>query len=521
MKKIIFSLLVIFSVSSLAISQNLEQGIKHLDLEQYERAKAIFKNLIKSESKKGKPNFYMGEVYLATDQPDSAKYFFMEGIKSEETEALNYVGMGQLTFEKNPTEGKRNFDKALELCKSKDAKVLGYIAQYYTTGKNKDWNQANLLLEKAIKVDAKNPEPLLLLGDLYLEKGDAGAAVQKYDQAMKLKANLPEAYVRKGKIYVRAKNYTLGLSNYEDGLKIDPNYPPLYREMGELYNKFGKYAKAIESYKKYISMTDKSYDTDFRYGQFLYQAKDYKSAVEVLSALKDKENSFYLYRMLAYAYYETGDYDKGAEYISKFWNKVPEQKVIAKDYEYQGKLYSKKGQDSLGIQNLTKAIELDSSKKELYSDIANVYMSKKRYKDAAITYSKYCANGNCKAQDYLNQGKAYYQDRQFGNADSSFKKLTEMSPTWANGYLWRAKVNHIQDPEIKIGSALPHYEKFIELSKADQEKYKTDLLEAYKYIGAYQMQVKKNKVAADAAWLKVKELNPNFKEVDEYLKAKY
>ena len=515
------SLAILTTLSGYVCAQSLETGIKHLELEQCERAKGIFKNLIKSDAKKGKPNFYLGEVYLETEKLDSAKYFFMEGIKSDDAEPLNYVGMGQLSYDKNPTEGKRNFDKALDLSKSKDSKVLGYIAKYYTTGAKKDLAQATVLLEKAIKSDSKNPEPLLLLGDVYLEKNDAGQAVQKYDQALKLKANLPEAYVRKGKIYVRAKNYQLGLTNYEEGLKVDPNYPPLYREIGELYNKFGKYAKAIEAYKKYVAMTDKSYDTDLRYGQFLYQAKDYKGAVETLGGLREKENSFYLYRMLGYSYYETGDYDKGTEFMTKFWASVPEAKIIAKDYEYNGKLLAKKGQDSLAIFNLRKAIEIDTTNADLYGEIANMYMAKKRFKDAAAIYTQFCAKGLCKAQDYLNFGRALYQDKQFVSADSSFKKLTQLSPTWPNGYLWRAKTNHIQDPQIKSGIALPHYEKFIELTKAEQEKYKTDLVEAYKYVGAYQMQVMKNKVAADAAWVKVKELKPDFKEVDEYLKAKY
>lgn len=521
MRKSMLSLSVFTALSGYVCAQNLETGIKHLELEQYERAKAIFKNLISSEAKKGKPSFYLGEVYLKTEKLDSAKYYFMQGIKSDESEPLNFVGMGQLSYDNNPTEGKRNFDKALELSKSKDSKVLGYIAKYYTTGPKKDLAQATTLLEKAIKSDGKNPEPLLLLGDVYLEKNDAGQSVLKYDQALKLKPNLPEAYVRKGKIYVRAKNYQLGLTNYEDGLKVDPNYPPLYREMGELYNKFGKYAKAIESYKKYVAMTDKSYDTDLRYGQFLFQAKDYKSAEDVLGSLKEKENRFYLYRMLGYSYYETNDYDKSQEYMTKFWANVPEDKIIAKDYEYSGKIYAKKGQDSLAVFNLNKAIDIDSTNTDLYGEIATMYMTKKRFKDAATVYAQFCATGLCKAQDYLNYGRALYQDKQFVKADSSFKKLTLMSPTWPNGYLWRAKTNHIQDPEIKSGLALPHYEKFIELTKAEQEKYKTDLIEAYKYVGAYQMQVKKNKVAADAAWVKVKELKPDFKEVDEYLKAKY
>src|SRR4051812_35822265 len=183
MKRVLF-ILLLGSVQVWA--QNLEQGVKHLELEQYERAKNIFKNLIKTDPKNAQAYYYLGATYLQTDLPDSAKYIFAEGIKNNELAPLNFVGMGKVTFEDNPTEGKRNFDKALELSKSKDAKVLDYIAEYYITAPKKDLTQAIALLEKANKVDAKSPEANLLLGDAYLEKGDGGKAKFYYDQALNI-----------------------------------------------------------------------------------------------------------------------------------------------------------------------------------------------------------------------------------------------------------------------------------------------------------------------------------------------
>ena len=77
------------------------------------------------------------------------------------------------------------------------------------------------------------------------------------------------------------------------------------------------------------------------------------------------------------------------------------------------------------------------------------------------------------------------------------------------------------DPEVKKGIAAPYYEKYIELVKAEPEKYKKELTESYKQVGAYYMSFKKDKPKADEIWVKVKEFDPSFKEADEYIKAKY
>jgi tetratricopeptide (TPR) repeat protein len=519
MKRVLFILLL---GASQVGAQNLDQGIKHLELEQYERAKNIFKNIIKADSKNAQAYYYLGETYLKTDLPDSAKILFAEGIKNNEVAPLNFVGMGKVTFEDNPTEGKRNFDKALELSKSKDSKVLDYIAEYYITANKKDLPQAITLLERAVKVDGKNPEPYLLLGDVYLEKGDGGKAKSYYDQALGLNKNLPTAYLKIGKIYSRARNLNEGLKYFNEGLKIDPNYPPFYREIGELYYKVKQYPKAIENYKKYVDMVDKSFNTDFRFGSFLFFNNDYKGAIEVLDKLSAKDhNNPYLNRLLAYSYYETGNYEKGLANFDSFWKKADEKKYITSDYEYYGKLLSKTGKDSLAVLSFKKAIERDTANFALHGEIGNLYFAKKKYKDAANEYNLKLSKIPATAQDYLTLGKIYYFDKQYEKADTVFAKLIEIAPTSPNGYLWRGRANAQLDPEIKKGIAAPYYEKYIELVKGEPEKYKKELAEAYKQVGGYYMSFKKDKPKADEIWVKVKEFDPTFKEADEYLKAKY
>ena len=71
------------------------------------------------------------------------------------------------------------------------------------------------------------------------------------------------------------------------------------------------------------------------------------------------------------------------------------------------------------------------------------------------------------------------------------------------------------DKDMKLALAKPYYEKFIEL--ADATKFKSDLINAYSYLGSYYSQTNKPQEAANA-WKKVKELDPANKNANEALK---
>lgn len=505
---------------SMSFAQTVEQGLKHKELEQYESSKKVFNGLIKKDPANPEYYYQMGEVYINLDKQDSASYFFKESIKKKDDFALAYVGLGKVLAASNPGEGKKSFDKALELSKSKDEKVLAAIAEYYINAPTIDYAQAISLLEKAIKADAKNPNHYLLMGDAYLGKGDGTKAMSYYNQGLALNKTWPYPYLKIGKLYTNARNYDLAVQNYNKGLEIDANYGPLHREIGEVYYKAKKYNKAIASYKKYVELSDKNFDTDLRYASFLYFNKDYANAITLLNELAKKDPKHYVVnRLLSYSLYETGDYKNGMTQMENFWKNTDSKKYLASDYEYYGKLYSKSGNDSLAIVNMRKAIEMDTSKSDLYSEIGNIYFLAKRYPEAAREYTLKVTKGTPTAQDYLVLGRSYYNDKKYAQADSAFTKLVESVPTSPTGYLWRARANAYQDENLSKGLAKPFYEKYISLT-TDVEKFKKELVEAYSSIGAYHMK-RNDKANADIAWKKVKELDPANKEVDKYLKAAY
>lgn len=493
-------------------AQTLKEAVKYTENEQFETATKAFKSLLKSQPTNGDVYFYMGENYFKNDDADSAQYFYQKGLEVAPTNAINYVGLGKiLQFENKSAQAKVQFDKALTSGAGKNTAILLRVSEALIKAPTKDLDQASKLLDLAAKLEPKNPEVYILMGDMYFEKADGNNAIANYKKAQDLNKSSVTAILRVGQLYGRAKNYTLALDKYQEAAKIDSTFAPAYREQGELYYMAKQYEKAKNKYERYLQLAGDNYSAKQRYASFLFLNKDYKESITLFNELiKQDTTKNFVNRLLAYSYFETGDYATGYKYINTFFNRAHKEKtkIIASDIEYRGKINSKIGQDSLAIIDFEEALKMDSTKVDLYSEMGATYFKMKKYELAVNAYQrKLAATKKLNANDYFSMGRAYYYNSDFVNADSSFAMLIQMQPTLSVGYLWRAKANTQLDRDSKLGLAKPYYEKYTELT-TDTKKFAKDLSDSYEYLGYYYL-LQKDNAKAKENYLKVKEIDPN------------
>jgi hypothetical protein len=106
---------------------------------------------------------------------------------------------------------------------------------------------------------------------------------------------------------------------------------------------------------------------------------------------------------------------------------------------------------------------------------------------------------------------------EYSDADSSLSMLVQKAPNLAIGYLWKARVKTNIDPESESGLAKPYYEKFIELAKAESDKYKRELIESYSYMGYYYY-LQKDNPQSKGYWQEVLNLEPDNRQATEVIK---
>jgi tetratricopeptide (TPR) repeat protein len=522
----------LFAIGGTAMGQDLNSALNLTYQEQFEAADNAFNALSAKEPTNGKYFYYSGENQLASYFIDptnipfeaiakKAAERFNKGIAANAAEPLNYVGLGKIALIQNDltTAGVRFAAAKVflpakkiksNLTKPEQATLYIRLAEADVQVGSKDTGLVFDYLRRAEALDNKNPELYLVRGDYWFNTLNNGSrAAENYKRSQDFSPNSTRARVRLGQLYTRIKSYPDALTYYQEALAIDPSFAPAYLEMGFLYAKMKQPKESKENFKKYLDLSSGNIAAKRRYANMLIQTEDYKEAIVQIHQILAVDSVTFndLNRALAYSYFEEKQYTQARYYIGKFITNAPTEKINANDYIYYGRILSKNGQDSLGIIQLEKAFKLDSTNIDLLSEIATSYNKTKKYQNAGDTYKKKIQQTNGNVNDYYKMGRAYFDAKNWVEADSAFSKVNRMSPDFEPAYLFKARVYSNLDPDTKEGIAKPFYEKLIEKASVDSVKYNKDILEAYNYMGYYYL-VNKMYCESLEYWDKILTLEP-------------
>jgi tetratricopeptide (TPR) repeat protein len=517
-KKIIaFTLGLVMMGSAASFAQSLADAKKAIDAEQYQKATSMLKTLVNTQAKDGDNYFNLGNVYLINEEIDSARAIYNKGIAADPKNALNYVGLGHADLlSNNATSAKTNFDKAIELGK-KDYLTYMYIGRAYFEQPKPDYAAALPNLQKADDLDAKDKDPdtFIALGDYWSQQFKNTEAYQQYLRALDITPGLKRVNVQIGKMFKQTQSFVEAENKIKEVIALDANYGPAYRELAEIQRRWSdfdpknaaaKTAEALSNMRKYLDLTDKSFESRYRYVQFLMYANDFPTLGTELATLKvDPSNpkSFVINRLQGYTAVEAKNYEQGVKYLNSiFAKKEDASRILGSDYLYLGKAYAGIGNDSLAVLNIVKGVELDSTKVEELADVAKKYYTAKNY-DKAIPVFKKVIELNSKnpnsAMNYFYLGLADYvksaaKDRAIlVESDSAFAKVTRLAPEYEPAFLYRARVNKaidvIDNPDTQKGLSIPFYEKFIELVTVTKPEKAAanakNLVDTYNYLGFF------------------------------------
>lgn len=549
-KKIALGTLTVMFIGSTAIAQSLEDARKAVNAEQFEKAKSLFANLVKTQPTP-ESYFYYGDLYLRLNMPDSAKAVFEKGVSADAKGVykLNQIGLGTVNlFEKNTPAALANFDKATKDMRKKDFQEYIYIGKAYTYEKSRDLTKAFEWFEKAKEYGEKDPELHIAMGNAFKAQNKNSEAIAEYQRAMNLKDNLLAVEVNIGEIWTQAFNFELAETNLKAVIAKDPNYGPAYRALAENYYRWASgipakkvdlLSKAKENYSKYLDLTDRSIESQYRYLIFLLNAGDYESlekvATDFINSNAYSKNYILAKRFNSYAEIENNHSAKGIELLTSFLREIGKERAIAKDYIYLGKAYQNEKQDSLAIINYVKGYELDTTNTEVLGNIAKTYFTAKKYDMAAKYYGQLSKLPKASFVDWFYLGYSnYFHYASLVNdpkadpiaikntllaADSAFTYVAEKAKN-ADAYLYLARVEYYLNPVNENDKVKAAFEKFVEITLAKPsltDTNKKNLSEAYSSLGAYY--IKTDKVKSKEYFDKALALTPDSKQIKDALEA--
>lgn len=514
-------------LSAVLFGQTIQDAQKAIDNENYFKAKQIlYKLLADGTVAKNDVYYYLGNAFLKDDDADSAKIMYKLAYDPNTRSALGSVANGRLALlSKNNAEAKASFDRALQTTKFKNANIYYEIGDAYLRPEVKDVAAAITNLEAAFNLDNKNTIIVLALADAYNanainDQSMPGKAMNKYEYATELDSKSAIAWIKQGKIWLTGKVYDRAIECYQKAIANDPAEAVAYKELGEAYYFTKQYDKMIEQFKKYIELSPGDYKARKGLMEMYYRNKDYeKAAEEAGKGLQTNPNDIDYLRFQFYSNFELRRYKDGYEAMKRFWD-IPNVRAKPRDYIYSAKIASQAGDTARAMKFYEIALSNDSLNCDILGDYGQALYKAKRYADAVKQYQLKKANcAKFTNVDLYYLGRAYIFVGDSVNADSTFAEHIARYPNTVDGYYWKAQVqviNFKMNPDIF--SALPLYQKVIELGEKDTKANKSKLIEAYNLNGLYQLDKEKNKESAKAFFTKSLELDPNDKNTLEFMK---
>jgi len=500
------------SSAFLSVAQN-STAQKYYEMNQYKKAKSAYIAGLKTNNT-AIDWLYLGKIYSNEKNLDSAKICFSNAAHASPDSPLAIVaGASVQIISGDKAQAKIDLAKAEKTAAArKDVQAFIEIAQVlFEAGDSTGWMDC---LNQASQLDNKNPLPFIVAGNIYANlNNDAreisalGNASGRYEQALYFDPQNIFAMNALASIYLRIQRYADAEKYLNSIMDLDSNYIPALKNLGELFYSVGRYTKASYYYGRYISLAEFT-DADLqRYSIILYFNKEYeKSNSYIQSLLKQDSSNPVLNRLNGYTLYELGKYKEGLDAMNTLFDirksSSDTSKIIASDYAYLGKLQAKTGNDTASIGNLLKAISMDSANTAgLYEDMARCYEHQKKYINAIASYNSFikASNADVTSATYFSIGKDYLilindstldslkKNEYINNADSAFAKVILISPSSHLGFLWHARTMAAKDPETTLGLAKDDYEKTLTIleAKGNNEKYKNELIESYRYLGYF------------------------------------
>jgi len=354
-----------------------------------------------------------------------------------------------------------------------------------------------------------------------------------------------------GSIYVKGRNLMAAIPYYEQAIALDQNYAPAYRELGQLYSSAGRFNDSKKYFEKYLELTQGNIPAKIRYVNALFYAKEYDEVIKTVEEIFAVDQSrTYMNRIAGYSAYEEGNFELAKQYMDKLFANLDADRIIKKDYIYLARILARKNQnyakqmidadndaeelsklqaryttlkspakekakadmDVLQAKVEAARAQIAQAKAELVSAFAaydkainfddeedlnlvyekgTVQYGAHLYADAASTWSHLLEKGRDSENDYIQVGRAYYQDKAFDKADEVFGKMIAKYPNNLQGYLWMANIASAKDPDSELGLAKPRFQSLLQKAAVDSVKNVKEIYDAVRYLGYEALQNKK------------------------------
>jgi Flp pilus assembly protein TadD len=492
-------------------AQSIQEGMNHLYADRFKSAIAVFEKLLATNPNNIEATYWLGQVYFDQDENARARALYEKALATNGSAPLILVGLGHADLHDNKVaDARHKFESALTASRGRkgdDPMILTAIGRANVDAKSGDAGYAVQKLEAALAQNPKNTETLLQLGNAYRKANPGqggGQAFETYNKALAVDPKFAVADLRLAKLFESQKNWEFYLKYLNNAVSADPGFTPAYYELFYYYWFLKQdYPQAEAQLNKFIESKQPETDIQdqFLFAQLLWGKKDYAGAIAkaeaVHSAMGDKTKPK-VYKLLADANYQKGDYANAKKYMDMYFAKEKKEDIIAFDYKLKADIISKLGAtpDEVLSTYMT-GVDYDTvltSKIEFLTTARKYFNEQKlRDKEAVIIEKILTLKPKPTINDYFDLTLAYYFTPNYAKARENALKIVEKYPDQVYGYEWAYNSATAIDTVKKDSIAVPDALKLYDFASKDTAKFRKQYLNTVKFLAAYYINVAKDK----------------------------
>ncbi|MDO5760171.1 MAG: tetratricopeptide repeat protein [Bacteroidota bacterium] len=248
---------------------------------------------------------------------------------------------------------------------------------YYQVENTKD---ALFDIQKAIKLDKKEPKYYILAADTYFARGESTLAFDALNQATKYDKNNVEAYAKIAELSFLLRDYNRARENIDKVLELDKINAEAYFQRGMIYKEIGDTLNAIKDYRKAIEYKS-DYEQVFEELANIFASKDDPIAIEYY------QSTININPKNVDAMYNLGQFYQDHNAIQKALDLY--QKILQIKPNYANAIYATgyinyvyKEDYDMALDCFEKTVMADSSYFEAYSMMSKIYAMQNKTEQA-------------------------------------------------------------------------------------------------------------------------------------------
>jgi len=226
-----------------------------------------------------------GDAYLNKGDLDKADERYRSALTMENTSAEALLGLAQIALLRGKSAA------ALEYLNRAEALSAGspdLLYKYSVVALNAGlFDKAQIAIKQAIDLRSDEPVYHLMLGVLWIRKGDAVEAEISFRDFIKARPANPQGQLYLGYVLLKQKKNTEARNWIEQSIKTDPTRPEAYYYLGLIAQDDNDDAKAVVLFEKAIKLRPSLTNGHTALGASLLKLKNYvRAQLELEAAVK-------------------------------------------------------------------------------------------------------------------------------------------------------------------------------------------------------------------------------------------